>query len=251
MTAVGGTALGAGIGYAVGGRAGAFVGGILGAVGGYNVEPLSEAVVARGAVRPAARFSTSGMDRAGNTGRATVVGESDIKADYQARLKAIFYDPNAEMVPSKNGDPWGSYRARRSLEWELQNLSILPDSAEAPVRALAAGMTFGVSEVLVQVIGASRREATKKSVEQHPYLLLWSPDYPPATWPYQGSIKVDVGYPFGDREMARQIELYGPTRDDVKAAAERRAYIAQLNGRRLVASLDDLVGDQVGRFYVR
>lgn len=242
VTAVGGTALGAGIGYAVGGRTGALVGGLLGAVGGYNVDPLSEAVVARGTVRPR-KVSTPVEARPGDTGRATpVAGGDELHAVHRARLQAIGYDPDARMADSQNGDPWGSFRVRRSLDWELGALSMLPADAEAPVRAVGAGLTFGVSELLVQVIGASRRQAVADSIAQYPTLLVWSPDYPPATWPYRGSIQVDTGAPFTDAERARQLALYGPTPEDVQAAVARRAYVAQLNGRRLIASLDELQG---------
>lgn len=244
MTAVGGTALGAGIGYAVGGRAGAVVGGLLGAVGGYHVEPLSDAVVTRGSVRQAPRFRTSGVDRAGDTGGATAVaGGDELHAVHVERLRAIGYDPSAAMADSQNGDPWGSFRVRRSLDWELGALSLLPADAEAPVRAVGAGFTFGVSELLVQAIGASRRQAVVDSIARYPNLLVWSPDYPPATWPYRGGVQVDTGAPFGDAERARQLALYGPTPADVEAAVARRAYVGQFNGRRLVASLDELVGE--------
>ena len=244
MTAVGGTALGAGIGYVVGGRTGALVGAALGAVGGYNVEPLAEAVATRGSVRPVPRFSTSGVARTGDTGRAAAVaGGDELHAVHRERLAAIGYDPNAAMLSSQNGDPWGSFRVRRVLEWELGALSLLPADAEAPVRAVGAGLTFGVSELLVQAIGASRRQSVTNSIARYPNLLVWSPDYPPATWPYRGSVQVDTGAPFGDSERALQIALYGPTPADVEAAVARRAYVGQFNGRRLVASLDELAGE--------
>jgi len=244
VTAVGGTALGAGIGYVVGGRTGAVVGGLLGAVGGYNVEPLSDTIATRGAVRPAPKFATSGVARAGDSGRAAAVGGGDeLHAVYVERLRAIGYDPSAAMAPSQNGDPWGSFRVRRSLDWELGALSMLPADAEAPVRAVGAGLTFGVSELLVQAIGASRRQAVTDSIARYPNLLVWSPDYPPATWPYRGGVQVDTGAPFGDADRARQIALYGPTPADVETAVSRRAYVGQFNGRRLVASLDELQGE--------
>jgi len=256
VTAVGGTALGAGIGYVVGGRSGALVGGLLGSVGGYNVEPLADWFVGaepadRGSVRAQFRASP-GVGGAGGAGGATIVGGRELHEVHRARLRAIGYDDGAEMVASAEGDPFGSFRVRRDLEYELGRLGLLTGAAETSIRAILTGVTAGVSEVLIQTIGASRRAAVESSVKAYPSLLVWSPDYPAASWPYRNDIKVDTGAPFGDRERELQIRLYGPTPADVERASAEGAYIASVRGRPVRLTLAELGGD-AGRWgrYVR
>lgn len=258
-SAIGGGVAGGAIGYAVAGRTGAVVGSAIGLVGGYNVEPLAEWYSGAVAAEREPRVATFRADRAvagdrgagdsavANFGSPTVVTIDSATA--RRRLTESGYDPNAIVVPSRNGDPWGSFRVRRNLEWELQAVRAL-DTVSAVPRAIIGPFTLGLSELAYQAVRASNKEGIQRSIAIQPELAIMSPDYPPALWPYQktifGEVKVDTGKPFTDTLRDRMLELYGPTPDDVRAAATAGAYVANVVGKRVVLTRDERAARGIG-----
>lgn len=243
VSAVGGGVAGGAIGYAVGGRPGAIVGAVVGAIGGYNVDGLSSWWVSAPEVdRNVATFRADrgAVDRASST---AVAGGRVLDDVRRARLRAIGYTDDAELTPSADGDPWGSFRVRRDAEFEFAQLRLLDESAEGVIRPLLAGVTLGISDLVIGVTASARRAAVSQSIARYPSLLVWSPDYPPAVYPYQNGIKVDTGGAFGDRQRQLQLELYGPTEAEWRNNAARDAYVANVRGRRVVVAGDQLSGD--------
>jgi hypothetical protein len=228
LQTLGGAAAGTAIGYAVAGRSGGVVGALLGGVLGYNIGPFGELVVGatRGEVRraePILRSAGSGNRDARDS--AAVAPKPDLSPTSAALLEVtqrgwiaqFGYDPNAEIVASRNGDPFGSVRIRRSLEWEL----IRPEWENALIEVMKY-VTLGV----VALTEKTRKDAIKRAITDVPFFIIFNPDFPPAIWSKNGPAHCAT-----DLEIERMRKLYGPSDDAIYSAYKSGEYVANVAGK--------------------